>query len=237
MEDKIILKNELYNLLIENDLNPFLLFDSNGKIKDLNKEAEFLFNFTNSKNLFELAMQYAPISFGVRKEFVSLSYGKSNYYAVLIAYENEDELALKLYKSVPYKREARIINSNMKKTNIYSLIELSKNTIFNNKNTIFNETYDTSLPEFKINVNYFLLTINKCFNIFTNENEVFLKVFIKIGEYEIINGIKYKILCIEFKKISQKLFVPNTLINKYTKHNINIFDNPNSIRLELTMYD
>ena len=45
---------------VELDLNPVLTFSSNSKILYSNSEAQFLLNRINPKELFDLAVTYAP---------------------------------------------------------------------------------------------------------------------------------------------------------------------------------
>ncbi|MEA3513751.1 MAG: hypothetical protein U9R37_09140 [Campylobacterota bacterium] len=219
--------------LIENDLNPFLLFDSNGKVKSYNKEAEFLLNFASVKELFDLAITNASKSFGFQHKYLTLKFNKQSYYAILVGYICEDEIALRLYKVISIQANT-IDSKQLKSVNIFSLIDLSKNSNLLNSNLQINELYDISIPEMKLNINQFLLCLNECFSIFKDDDEVTLKVQIKIGEYEIINQTKYKIIAIEF--ISYKLIENiKELEHKISGYNINIFINKNILKLELPM--
>jgi len=226
-----------YEQLLEHDLNPFLLFDSNGKVKSYNKEAEFLLNFVSVKELFELAVSNASVSFGFNHKYLTLKYNKQTYYGILVAYVNDDELALRLYKEV--SNHANIINNDkLKLVNIYSLIDLSKNSTLLNSSLKIKELYDISIPEVKININDFLLCLNDCFSFFKNEKDISLCVHIKIGEYEIINEKKCKIIALEFQsnsKINLEKHDEVILEQKAKKANTNIFFEQNALKLELPM--
>ena len=222
---------DFYEELLEHDLNPYLVFDSNGKIKTYNKEAEFLLNFASVKDLFELAVSNASLSFGFNHKYLALKYNKLNFYAILVGYANDDEIALRLYKSV--SNENNMINDEkLKLVNIFSLIELSKNSTLLNSSLKIDELYDISIPEMKININDFLLCLNECFLFFKDDEKITLQVQLKIGEYEIINRKKYKIVAIEFI-CSHKINYIQSLEQKALKANSNIFFNQNKIRLEL----
>ncbi len=222
---------EFYEELIENDLNPYLLFYSNGKVKSYNKEAEFLLNFVSIKELFELAVSNASLNFGFTQKYISLKYNKQSYYAILVGYASEDEIALRLYKVV--SNQPNTINQNkLKLVNIYSLIDLSKNSTLLSSSLKINELYDISIPEMKININDFLLCLNDCFAYFLDEVSISLQVQIKIGEYEIIDEKKYKIISLEFTS-SSKVDTNINLEIKATKANANLFINHNKLRLEL----
>jgi hypothetical protein len=223
--------SNLYVSLLENDLNPFVLFDSNGRVKSYNKEAEFLFNFVSIKELFELAVSNASINFGFNQKYISLKYNKLLFYAILVGYVSEDEIVLRLYKEVSNK--ANTINKDkLKLVNIFSLIDLSKNSILINSELKIDELYDISIPEMKININDFLLCLNDCFLYFSSDDKISLQVQIKIGEYEIIDNKKYKILALEFIA-NRKLEIDYSMEQKALKANTNIFIDNNKLILEL----
>jgi nitrogen-specific signal transduction histidine kinase len=225
--------NNFYATLLENDLNPFILFDQNGKIKDFNKEAEFLFNLVKPKELYELAISYASLSFGFNRKFISLKYGKSLYYAILVGYINDDEIGLRLYKEVSSKDENLKIED-IELVNIFSLVELSKSTTLLQYDILIDEIYDVSIPEIKTNINQFLLTLNECFNLFKTQKQLQLKIYIKIGEYEIIQNKKYQVIAIDFK-YEYDIKVELELINNALKAHINVFVEDKILRLEFPM--
>ncbi|MCK5111697.1 MAG: hypothetical protein KAQ94_09270 [Arcobacteraceae bacterium] len=225
--------NNFYANLIENDLNPFILFDNNGKIKDFNQEAEFLFNFVKPKELYELAVSHASINFGFNRQFISLKYGKIQFYAILVGYINDEEIGLRLYKEVCREKEVVKI-TNIELANIFSLIELSKTTTLLQSDIKIEEIYDISIPQVKLNINEFLLILNDCFTFYKDEKELSLKVYIKTGEYEIIEEKKYQIISLEFKANSP-LEIHKSLENKLSKTHINLFFSNNILNLELPM--
>ncbi|RLA76196.1 MAG: hypothetical protein DRG78_19440 [Epsilonproteobacteria bacterium] len=223
--------NNFYEELLKHDLNPYLLFDSNGKIKSYNIEAEFLMNFVTVKELFELAISNASINFGFNKKYISLKYDKLYFYAILVGYVNENEVALRLYKVVS-NQEHTISNDTLKIVNIFSLIDLSKNTTLLNSNLKIEELYDISLPEMKININNFLICLNECFLLFIEDEHIALQVQMKTGEYEIINHKKYKIVAIEFTT-TKKVDYNKNIEYKAEKANANIFFTHNKLRIEM----
>ncbi len=224
----------IYEELLENDLNPFILFDGDGKIKNFNKEAEFLLNFVQPKEIFNLAVSYASQTFGFRREFITLSYDKQSFYAILVGYVSDDEIALRLYKEVSGAKAIKI-DTNLQESNIFTLIELSKSTTLLGSNMQIEEIYDVSIPLAKLNVNEFLLCINNIFEqLSVQTKNLILKVSIKTGEYEVINKIKYKIISIDFTSKDEIEFYP--LKVQSGKHNIfNISILKNTIKLELPL--
>jgi hypothetical protein len=226
-------KDNFYLNMIENDLNPFILFDSNGKIKDFNKEAEFLFNFTKPKELYNLAVSHASVSFGFTNKFITLVYGKLKFYALLVGYINDNEIGLRLYKVVCTEDEINM-KQDIELTNIFALIELSKNATLIQSDVTIEETYDVSMPEIKVNINAFILTLNDCFEKFKNNKTLKLKVSIKIGEYELIENNKYQVASIEFLS-NNKIILDKQLKEKAYKANINIFVDENILILDFPM--
>ncbi|MCK5294452.1 MAG: hypothetical protein KAJ49_07370 [Arcobacteraceae bacterium] len=219
-----------YEELLENDLNPFILFNGDGKIKNFNKEAEFLFNFTTPKELFNLAISYASTTFGFQQEFISVRYEKQSFYAILVGYLTEDEIILRLYKEVLHIEPLKIDN-NLQLTNIFPLIELSKNTTLLNSNIKIEEIYDVSIPEIKLDINKFLVTLNSIFEQLIDIKDIQLKVYIKTGEYEIIDKKRYNIIAIEF--ISDEII--NFEYNLSSKKNLDLIFCKNKIKLEIPL--
>ena len=223
----------LYEALLEHDLDPFILFDSNGKVKKYNQEAEYLFNFVSVKELFELALNNASKEFGFEKKYISIQYNKLNFYAMLIGYIDDNEIALRLYKVVSNKLN-NINNDRLKLVNIFSLIEISKNSILMNSQLNISEIYDVSIPEIKLDINNFLLCLNEIFTYFKYDEKLTLEVFIKIGEYEIIENKRYKIVSLRF--ISNNLLESISKIEKYAlKLNTTVFVTKNMLTLELPL--
>jgi hypothetical protein len=228
---------DFYEQLIEHDLNPYILFDSNGKVKSYNKEAEFLLNFVTVKELFELAVSNASLNFGFQHKYIALKYNKQSYYAILVGYLSDEEIALRLYKVVSNHTNV-INNEKLKLVNIFSLIDLSKNSTLLNSKLEIKELYDISIPEHKLNINDFLLCLNECFHIFYDHKQISLQVQIKIGEYEIINEKKCKIIALEFHTKDPISFSKELEINlekKAKSANANLFLEKRSIKLELPM--
>jgi hypothetical protein len=220
--------NTICEQILENDLNPFVTFTSNGKLNKYNKEAEFLFNFVSIKELYELAISNASSSYGFKHNYINIKYDKQSFYALLVGYTDENEIALRLYKEVNTKETINIDNK-YNISNIFSLISLGRNSIFDTDMTI-EEIYDVSIPEFKIPINEFLLTINSIFELLKDEKYIKLKVYLKIGEYEIINHKKYQLICFQiFSNNNIDFSIQNS------SNIINIFHNNNIIDIDLPL--
>jgi len=225
--------NNFYKSFINESINPFVLFNNDSKLIDFNYEAEILFNYVKPSELFELAMSNSPHNFGFERKYINLKYGKSTFYAIVVGYIDDEYIGIELYKQVNIEKEVAKIHD-IELVNIFSLIEISKSTNFDLNITQIEEIYDTSIPEIKVNINDFLLTLNECFLLF-KENETFkIKVNLKVGEYEIIDGKKHNIVEIECSG-SQKIELSIRLEKQALKSHINIFELNDCIKMEFPM--
>ena len=189
--------NKLCEQLIDNDLNPYILFDTDGKILNYNKEAESLMTLQLEKELFNLALNNASLEYGFNKKYINLIYNKHNFYAILVGYLNEKEIILRLYKAVIPSIET-IHSNNLQLMNIFNLIDISQNASLLHSKLIVQKKYDVSIPDININLDHFLYFFNHCFKLFSKEETITLKVNTKIGRRRIINKKKYQVVAIDF---------------------------------------
>jgi hypothetical protein len=179
---------------IEYDYNPFILFDSRGKIKSLNSEAQFLIGAMSEKELYELATTYANITFGFKTTFIELSAGRYKFFALTVGYENDDEIGLKLYQSPSLKINNPKPTGQL--TNIYTLVDLCISTNSINSNIIFEKDFDPTIPEIVIDSNAFVKILNRTYSCFEENKTVKTKIFYRIGEHIKFEGKKYSIFSI-----------------------------------------
>ncbi len=182
---------------VELDLNPVLSFSSSAKIIYSNSEAQFLLNRIKQKELFDLALTYAPKTFGALTSYIDLTIKNYTFYAITVSYENEDEIHMKLYKSAMVKKESKLNIKNINTTNIFTLVDLAISTSKIKNNINFTKNYDPSIPEFKLDASSFIKTLNSVFEIFKNKNNVACSILLKIGEYIKIDNIKYSLISVE----------------------------------------
>lgn len=182
---------------IELDLNPIISFSSSGKIIYSNQEAQFLLSRIKQKELFDLALKYAPQSFGVETSYIDLTIKNYSFYAITVKYENEEELHTKLYKSAMVKKHSKLSTKNTNITNIFTLVDLTISTKKIKSPTKFIKNYDPSIPEFKINANEFIKVLNLIYDFFSDSSIITTSVILKIGEYIKIDGKKHSIISVE----------------------------------------
>ena len=182
---------------IELDLNPILSFSSTSKILYSNSEAQFLLNRIKQKELFDLALSYAPKIFGAQTSYIDLAIKNYTFYAITVMYENEDEIHMKLYKSAMVKKENTINIKNINVTNIFTLVDLSISTSKIKNDINFIKNYDPSIPEFKLDASSFIKTLNQIFDAFKGNKNVSCSILLKIGEYIKIDEKKYSLISVE----------------------------------------
>ena len=179
---------------VELDLNPILSFSSSSRILYSNSEAQFLLNRIKPKELFDLALTYAPKTFGALTSYIDLTIKNYTFYAITVTYQNEDEIHMKLYKSAMVKKESKLNIKNINSTNIFTLVDLAISTSKIKTNINFIKNYDPSIPEFKLDASSFIKTLNQTFEAFSNRKNVSCSILLKIGEYIKIDGKKYSVI-------------------------------------------
>jgi len=180
---------------IENDYNPFILFDSNGKIISLNSEAQFLLGSASQTELYELATTYANISFGFKTTFIELRFGRYKFFGLTVGYLNEDEIGIKFYQVPSFQLNKPKPSGEL--TNIYTLVDLCISTNSISSSTIFNRDFDPTIPEIIINPNSFIKIFNKIYLCFEKSTNITTKIFYRVGEHIKLENEKYSLFSIE----------------------------------------
>lgn len=183
---------------IESDLNPFMTFHSSGKIKYTNNEAQFLLNRVPPKDIFDIAMQYAPATYGFSTSYINLTFQNYQFYAVTIGYEDDETIGIKLYKSNSAKKE-NLVKTGGDISNIFTLMELAISTNKLKSKASFIKNYDPSIPEFRLVINDFLKLLNITYEVFLNSTQITTNVRLKVGEFLKINNDKYSLIAVEIK--------------------------------------
>ena len=182
---------------VELDLNPVITFSSTSKILYSNSEAQFLLNRIKQKELYELALKYAPKSFGAETSYIDLTMQNYTFYAITVKYDNEDEIHMKLYKSTIAKKESTLNIKNINSTNIFTLVDLAISTNKIKTDTVYRKNYDPSIPEFKLDASSFIKTLSQAFEAFASSSDIHCSILLKIGEYIKIEGKKYSLITVE----------------------------------------
>ena len=213
---------------IEYDYNPFILFNSNGKIISLNSEAQFLLGFASAHELFELTKTYANITFGFKTTFVQLEYGRYKFFGITVGYEDEEKIGIKLYQAPSYKLNTKKPNGEL--TNIFTIIDLCIATNSISSDVKFTKSYDPTIPDIIIDSNNLIKLLNSIYLASKESSFINTKVFFRVGEHIKFEEKKYSIFSIsisadktddakhaEIKMLAEKNnFYVEIIKNRYT---------------------
>lgn len=179
---------------IEYDYNPFVLFNSSGKIVSLNSEAQFLLGATTPSTLFELAQAYASVSFGFTTKFIELEYGRYKFFGLTVGYEDEDQIGIKLYQMPSFKLSTKKPEGEL--TNIFTITDLCISTNSISSKSQFTKSYDPAIPEVIVNSNRLIKMLNKMYSCVLGNETIDTKVFYRVGEHIKFDDKKYSIFSI-----------------------------------------
>jgi hypothetical protein len=176
------------------DNSPFILFDSGNKILYLNNAAEILFGYVSTKELYDLAVAYAPQDFGYKTTTLSLNYDSFTFYAITVGYENEDQISIRFYNAPRLKANIPIERDKLVNTDINLLLEANL-VLFKTKNpNSFQLLTDPDIPSFKIEQNKFSKLLRKILNSFRSSDSINITLKLLTGERVIIAGEKKAIV-------------------------------------------
>ena len=211
----------------ENDYNPFIVFDYDGKIVYFNYAAEMLLNFINKKELFDIVLHYSPENFGYKTVFFDLKFNHFKFYGATIGYNNEENIAIKLYLHPGELKSENQQQIAGEKSNIYLLIDISICIIKSNNNIEFKNIFDPTIEEFFISQNEFVALLRKVYEAFLGSKKITTILKLKIGKSILINRHKHQLIELiisgDLAPVSNKA----SLVSLAKKLNINIefFDN------------
>ncbi|WP_345981032.1 hypothetical protein [Sulfurimonas sp. HSL3-2] len=180
---------------IEYDFNPFILFDSSGKIVSLNAEAQFLLGSSNTATIFEIATLHASQNFGFKTTFMDLEFGRYKFFGITVGYENEDQLGIRLYQVPSYHFSKPKIDSG-EIVNVYTLIDLCISTNSISSKATFLKDLDPSIPDVRLNTNLFVKLLNRIYSVCLDSDEITTKLFFRVGEHIKFDNKKYSLFTI-----------------------------------------
>jgi len=179
---------------IENDYNPFIIFESSGRVKSLNQEAQYLLGEVSPKDIFDLAGTYATLTYGFKTTILDLEFGPYKFYGITVGYENEEEIGIKLYKYATQKFST--IAEHGEPVNIYALLDLCISATSTAKNIQFKKEFDPTFPDLRLNIDGFTKLLNKTYSSFQVASKITTKLSLKTGEYIRFGEKKYPIFTI-----------------------------------------
>ena len=179
---------------VEWDNSPFILFSNTGKIKYLNNAAEILFGYVSKKELYDIAVAYAPQTFGYKMTSMTLNYDSFAFHAMTVGYENEEEISLRLYNTPRIKPTQKLDKDRLITTDINILLEANI-ALFKTKNTNqLTLLADQELPAFKIDQNNFSKILRKSLDAFRFSDSIDITLKLLIGEHVMLENNKVSIV-------------------------------------------
>ena len=179
---------------IENDSNQFVLFDFGGHIKYLNNSAEVLLGYVNPKVLYELAIEYAPKSYGHKNILSNLEFDTFSFFSIMVGYEDDETIYIRLYNKPLVKQEKIVSKDQLILTDINSLLEANITLFEMQSNTKLSLFVDQDLPMFKIDQNSFSKVIRKMLGSFIGCEQLSIDLKLLFGEYIVLSDARYQIV-------------------------------------------
>jgi len=183
-----------FEAFVEWDNNPFILFSDKGKILYLNNSAEILFGYVSQKELFNIALSYAPQDFGYKSTTLNLIYDTFNFYAITIGYENEEQISIRLYNTPRIQHAPVLETDKFAATDINILLEANI-ALFKTKNpNPLKLLTDQDIPAFKMDQNNFSKLLRKMLDAYRASDSIKISLKFLIGEHVIIEGKKESLI-------------------------------------------
>lgn len=224
-----------FEAFVEWDNSPFILFNQQGRILYLNHSAEILFGYVGKQELYDIALSYAPQSFGYKTTTLSLSYDSFVFYAITVGYENENEISLRLYNTPRIKSKRKLEKNKLIITDINILLEANI-ALFKTKNTNpLKLLTDQDLPPFKIDQNNFSKLLRKSLDAFRASDSIDISLKLLIGQQVIIENKKISIVHLCIKANGRYADMDNEIQNLASQSQIKCLLKEHSIKLEIPL--
>lgn len=185
-----MLSNDAF-IVLEDSINPFIVFNASGNITFLNKSANMLSSINISKELYALTLKYASKNFGSSVHYIDLYYADKSFYALMVTYKSEDSICLLLYKN---HIEYNISTNNKTKIDINLLLVSSLEYFIIEKRAKIRLFVDDDILLVKINQNSFLVLMRKLLNSYDKSLYIDITLKLKLAETIEINNKKHPII-------------------------------------------
>jgi nitrogen-specific signal transduction histidine kinase len=217
------------------DNSPFILFNNQSKILYLNNSAEILFGHVSKKELYDLALAYAPPGFGYTTTTLSLNYDSFTFYAITVGYENEEQISIRFYNTPRMKPATPMEKNKLVTTNINLLLEANI-ALFKTKNTnTLQLLADHDIPSFKIDQNGFSKLLRKTLDTFRSSDSIRITLKFLVGEHVIIAGKKNPIVQLAVEANGRYCNTDEEIHSLATQSYITVLLKENAIKLEIPL--
>jgi hypothetical protein len=171
---------------LETDNTPLIIFSTTGKILYVNAAAEILLGYVKKQELYDIALSYAPKTFGSKTTQIKLNYDMFNFYAINVAYRDEEKIGLRLYNEPQGHSERRLNMEKYAHTDINTLLEANI-TLFRLQNSNpLSLLVDQELPKCRIDQNQFSKLLRKILESFRASDSINISLKMLIGEYIVL---------------------------------------------------
>jgi len=224
-----------FESFVEWDNSPFILFNQEGKIVYLNNAAEILFGYVTKKELYDIALSYAPQNFGYKTTTLSLVYDSFLFYAITVGYENEEQLSLRMYNTPRLKPTRKLETDTLIVTDINILLEANI-VLFKTKNTNkLRLLADHDLPAFKIEQNNFSKLLRKTLDAFRSSDSIDITLKLLIGQHVIIENKKEPIVQLSIEANGRYADTDEEIRMLAFENQIKCITKEHSIKLEIPL--
>ncbi len=180
--------------MIEQDSNPLIVFDHKGHIRYLNDAAEILLGYADVRKLFQIALDNAPQDFGSRTRRMELQFHQLSFYAINVAYNSEEWLALRLYYRPKGTEETRIDSSRLQETDLNLLLEMSIGIFKMEYDRPLKLLTDRDIPPLLTDQNLLSRLLRQTLESFRESSRVEISLTMALGEYTMIDGKRIPLL-------------------------------------------
>ena len=222
-----------FEFVIFNDHNPFLIFDSSGHIVYSNKAAEYLTTTDAIEKLYEIALRFAPKSYGSKYSLIDIQIDIFDFFAINVLYQNDEYIALMLYAKP--KKSQKVTLNGFSKSDINLLLKTNIDIFKMQSDATIKLFSDFDLPPFQIHQNNLSLLLQKLFELFKNKKELNISLHLKIGQKIVIGEKQYPIVSLSIKNSYKRLSNKKELLELASKNYAKLYFNKNFIELDLAM--
>ncbi len=215
-----------YKFLLDTDNNPIIVFNHSGKILYLNDNAEVLLGYVNAREIFNLAINNAPKSYGSKTSQIELNYNQLKFYAINVSYNSDEWIAIRLYyRPRDTKAFKKLHSKNEVLTDINTLLDIAISQFKIESNATIKLFTDQDIPKVLLNQNNFSKLLRKTLSSFKASSYLDISLKLDIGEHIVINGQKYSLVNLTFasngrytnednniKELANELFLLSTLL-------------------------
>ena len=220
---------------VEWDNSPFILFSNQGKILYLNNVAEILFGYVAKQELYDIALAYAPQSFGYKTTLLNLNYDTFNFYSVTVGYEDEEFISLRLYNAPRAKPSIPLETGNLITTDINILLEANI-ALFKTKNqNRLQLLTDQDIPAFKTDQNNFSKLLRKVLDAFRSSDSISITLKLLIGEHVIIADKKESIVQLSIEANGRYTDTDNEIRTLAEQSHIAVYLKERAIKLDIPL--